>query len=61
MMPYGRNGHWHYNDCEATLNSDPACKCVTQMAKQISELAEQVKHLMAQNRHMQKVIDNGNR
>ena len=58
MVPYGNNGHWHYRDCEAKLNTDPACKCVQNMAKQIAELAEQVKYLMAGNRHLQKQINN---
>lgn len=61
MMPKGRDGHWHYDDCKATLNTDPACSCVNSMAKQIAMLAEQIRYLMAQNRHQQKVIDNGNR
>ena len=58
MVPYGLNGHYHYADCEAKLNTDPACKCVQNMAKQIYVLAEECKHLMAANRHMRRVIDN---
>jgi hypothetical protein len=58
MIPYGLNGHYHYNDCPATVNTDPECLCVRNMAQQISVLAEECKRLMAANRHLQKVVDN---
>lgn len=58
MVPYGLNGHYHYNYCEAKLNTDPMCRCVSLMAKQIATLAEQVAILMADNRRLQKQLDN---
>lgn len=58
MIPYGNDGHYHYRDCEAKLNSDPACKCVQNMAKQIAVLAEQVAVLMADNRRQQRQLNN---
>jgi hypothetical protein len=53
MMPYGLNGHYHYADCEAKLNSDPDCDCVGNMAKQLSVLAEECKRLMQVNRTLE--------
>jgi hypothetical protein len=53
MIPYGLNGHYHYADCEAKLNSDPDCHCVGNMAKQISVLAEECKRLMQKNRTLE--------
>jgi hypothetical protein len=58
MTPYGLNGHWHYSDCRATLNTDPACSCVSSMAKQIAMLQEEIVKLMKANRHLQRVVDN---
>ena len=58
MIPYGLNGHYHYSDCEALVNTDPKCKCVQNMAKQISVLAEQVAVLMADNRRQQRQLNN---
>ncbi len=58
MIPYGLDGHYHYNDCKAILNTDPACSCVNSMAKQISMLAEQVALLMRDNRRLQRQLDN---
>jgi hypothetical protein len=53
MMPYGLNGHYHYPDCEAKLNSDPHCDCVGNMAKQLSVLAEECGRLMRVNRTLE--------
>ena len=53
MMPYGLNGHYHYPDCEAKLNSDPDCDCVGNMAKQLSVLVEECKRLMQINRTLE--------
>jgi len=53
MMPYGLNGHYHYPDCEAKLNSDPDCHCVGNMAKQLSVLAEECGRLMRVNRTLE--------
>jgi hypothetical protein len=58
MMPYGLNGHYHYPDCEAKLNSDPDCHCVGNMAKQLSVLAEECGRLMAINRQLVKQLNN---
>jgi hypothetical protein len=46
MMPYGKNGEWHYTDCKADLNADPECDCVGRMAKQISLLAAECHRLL---------------
>jgi hypothetical protein len=53
MIPYGLNGHYHYADCQAKLNSDPDCDCVGNMAKQISILSEECKRLMQKNRTLE--------
>jgi hypothetical protein len=53
MIPYGLNGAWHYADCTVTLNSDAACHCVGNMAKQISILSEECKRLMQVNRTLE--------
>jgi hypothetical protein len=53
MMPYALNGHYHYPDCEAKLNSDPDCDCVGNMAKQLSVLVEECKRLMQINRTLE--------
>ena len=58
MMPYGLNGHYHYDDCKAKFNTDPGCSCVQSMAKQIAMLAEQIAILMKANRHLQRQVDN---
>ena len=58
MMPYGRNGAWHYPDCTATTNYDPDCDCVGNMAKQCSVLAEECGRLMAINRQLVKQLNN---
>ncbi len=57
MMPYGLNGHYHYPDCEATLNTDPNCHCVGNMAQQCSILAEECGRLMRVNRQLTKQLD----
>jgi hypothetical protein len=59
MMPYGFNGHYHYEDCKEVLNTHPGCSCVQSMAKQISMLAEEVVKLMRVNRQLQRQLDNG--
>jgi hypothetical protein len=53
MIPYGLNGHYHYADCEATLNTDLNCDCAGNMAKQISILSEECKRLMRINRTLE--------
>ena len=58
MMPYGFNGHYHYEDCKEVLNTHPGCSCIQSMAKQISMLAEEVAKLMQANRHLQRQLDN---
>ena len=58
MMPYGRNGAWHYPDCTATTNFDPECDCVGNMAKQCAVLAEECGRLMQVNRQLKKQLDN---
>jgi hypothetical protein len=58
MMPYSLNGHYHYPDCEAKLNTDPNCHCVGNMAKQCSVLAEECGRLMQVNRQLKKQLDN---
>lgn len=57
MMPYGRNGAWHYNDCTATTNADFDCHCVGNMAKQLSILSEECARLMQINRTMKAQLD----
>ena len=59
MIPYGFNGHYHYEDCKEVLNTHPGCSCISSMAKQISMLAEEVAKLMQANRHLQRQLDNG--
>ena len=58
MLPYGFNGHYHYEDCKEVLNTHPGCSCVQSMAKQISMLAEEVGKLMRVNRQLQRQLDN---
>jgi hypothetical protein len=58
MMPYGFNGHYHYEDCKEVLNTHPGCSCISSMAKQISMLAEEVTKLMRVNRQLQRQLDN---
>lgn len=58
MMPYSLNGQWHYSDCEAKLNSDPECRCVGNMAKQLSVVVEECGRLMQVNRQLKKQLDN---
>jgi hypothetical protein len=58
MMPYGVNGHYHYEDCKEVLNTHPGCSCIQSMAKQISMLAEEVAKLMRVNRQLQRQVDN---
>jgi hypothetical protein len=59
MMPYGFNGHYHYEDCKELLNTHPGCSCIQSMAKQIAMLAEEVGKLMRVNRQLQRQLDNG--
>ena len=59
MIPYGFNGHYHYEDCKEVLNTHPGCSCISSMAKQISMLAEEVAKLMRVNRQLQRQLDNG--
>jgi hypothetical protein len=59
MLPYGFNGHYHYEDCKEVLNTHPGCSCIQSMAKQISMLAEEVAKLMRVNRQLQRQLDNG--
>jgi hypothetical protein len=58
MMPFGFNGHYHYEDCKEVLNTHPGCSCISSMAKQISMLAEEVAKLMRVNRQLQRQLDN---
>jgi hypothetical protein len=53
MMPYGLNGQYHYEGCQARLNGDPDCDCVGNMAKQLSVLAEECSRLMQINRTLE--------
>jgi hypothetical protein len=61
MMPYGFNGHYHYEDCKEVLNTHPGCSCIQSMAKQIAMLAEEVAKLMRVNRQLQRQVDNAQR
>ena len=58
MMPYGLNGQYHYEGCQARLNGDPDCDCVGQMAQQCAVLAEECGRLMAINRQLVKQLNN---
>jgi hypothetical protein len=58
MMPYGLNGHYHYPDCEAKLNSDPELRLCRQHGQTTAIVVEECGRLMQVNRQLKKQLDN---